>query len=62
MTWIKEAEAAKLVGRSPIVLRRKAKSKTWPITYTAPQGRGFQYSKSDIERFLLANSNKTKVA
>lgn len=56
ITWIPEKEAATMVGRKPRGLRSKAKSGAWPITYTAPDGRGFQYSKQDIEKFLLANS------
>lgn len=60
MTWISEKEAAELLKRKPRTLRAKAKASVWPITYTAPEGRGFQYSRQDIDKFLLSQSNKTK--
>lgn len=60
MTWINEKDAAQMLQRKPRTLRAKAKTRTWPITFTAPEGRGFQYSKADIDKFLLSQSNKPK--
>lgn len=59
MNWISEAEAAKLVMRKPRTLRAKVKNAVWPITYTAPEGRKFMYSKDSIEKFLQKNAVKS---
>lgn len=59
MTWIPEHLAAEMLQREPRTLRKKAKSRAWPITYTSIEGRGYQYSKNDLQKFLLKNSNKT---
>lgn len=55
--WIPEQEAAKKVNRTPRVLRRLVKSGRWPIEYTAPNSRGYQYSEKSINKFLLQNSS-----
>ena len=57
ITWIPEKEAAALVQRKPYTLRRLVKKGAWPIAYTAPNQRGYQYCLRDIERFLLENSS-----
>lgn len=62
ITWIDEKEAAKMLGRTPEVMRKKIKAAVWPITYTSIHQRAYKYSLQDIEAFLLANSNKTKAA
>jgi len=60
MSWITEMEAAQMLQRKPRTLRAKVKAAVWPITFTAIEGRKFQYSKQDIEKLLSANSNKIK--
>jgi hypothetical protein len=50
--WIPEKEAAQKVNRRPYTLRRLVKSGKWPIAYTAPNQRGYQYNLKDIDRLL----------
>ena len=57
--WIKEAEAAEMLNYRPRTLREYAKSGKLPINYTAPRGKKYQYSKSDIEKVLLEGSTVT---
>lgn len=61
MQWIPEKEAAQILLSHPRTLRRKAKVCAWPITFTRVDGRKYQYSKSDLDKFLLSQSNKTKI-
>jgi hypothetical protein len=60
MTWLDEKTAAAMLGKKPETLRRRAKAAKWPITYTSVSQRAYQYSKADLEKFLLNNSNKIK--
>lgn len=60
MDWMPESEAAKMVSRKTIVLRRHAKSGKWNIAYTHLNGRNFHYSKKDIEKLFNENSTKTR--
>lgn len=64
MNWIPEAEAAKKVGRKPRTLRALVKSGQypWDIPFTAPNGRGFQYSEKGIEKILDSFSSKLSKA
>lgn len=59
MNWIPEPEAAKKLNRKPKTLRALVKSGKWKIDYTAPNGRGFQYSEKGIEKLLLEFSSVT---
>lgn len=58
MTWIPEKTAAQLVQLHPRTLRRKVKNGAWSITYLAIEGRRFQYSKSDLDKFINQNAIK----
>lgn len=58
MDWITETEAAKMIGKSRRILRKHAKSGHWPLDYTAPNGRGYLYSKESIEKMLDIYSSK----
>lgn len=58
MQWLTEKEASEMLLRKPRTLRAKVKNAVWPITYTAVEGRKYQYSKNDVERFLQKNSVK----
>lgn len=61
--WITEEKAVEMLGGvCPRTLRRKAKVAAWKIAYTHINFRHYQYSLEDIQKFLLANSNKTKAA
>lgn len=58
MIWISEKAAAEMLLLKPRTLRLKAKASAIPITFTSVYGRRYQYSKNDIEKFLLTQSNK----
>jgi hypothetical protein len=60
MQWISEPEAAKILGRKPRTLRKKVKAGFWPVTYTAIDGRAYQYSLNDLNKLLINNSTRTK--
>lgn len=55
--WISEAEACKIIGYKPIVLRRKVKSGKLDIDYHTFNGRLYQYDKKDIEKEMLKHSS-----
>lgn len=54
--WIKENEAADLLGYAPETLRRYCKSGKLSISFTHINGRKFQYAEKDIEKELNKNA------
>jgi predicted site-specific integrase-resolvase len=54
--WIKESEAAQMIGISPETLRRYTKAGKLDISYTSVRGRNFQYDQNDIEKLLNKNA------
>jgi predicted site-specific integrase-resolvase len=54
--WIKETEAAEMLGYKPIVLRKYAKSGKLSIAFHTIKGRKFQYDRTDIENLMLKHS------
>lgn len=56
MTWVKEQKAAEMVNRKPRTLRKNVLSGKWNIPATAPNGRGYMYSKEALEKLLRKNS------
>lgn len=56
ITWIPEAEAAKMMNYKPETLRKYAKSGKLTINFTARNQRRYQYNKNDIEKVLLEHS------
>lgn len=59
MNWISESDAARKVNKAPKTLRRLVKSGKWPVNYTAPNGRGYQYSEKDLDKLLKSFSTVT---
>lgn len=55
-TWIKETEAAAMIGIAPETLRRYAKDGRLDVSYTSVRGRNFQYDKNTIEKLLEKNA------
>ena len=55
--WIKEKEAADLLGYKPETLRKKVKSGQLAIAYSTITGRNFFYNRLDIDKLLTAHSN-----
>jgi hypothetical protein len=66
VTWIKEEEAAKMIGLSPETFRRYVKdpNRAMGINFTHTNNRNFEYCLEDIEAYKYRNSTlyKTKVA
>ena len=57
MSWIPEAEAAKIINRSPRVLRTLAKSGELDIQFTSVKGRSYQYNEQDLQKALAKNAS-----
>lgn len=57
VTWIPEAEAAKMANYTRDVFRRYCKSGKLAINFTSINNRNFQYCKEDIEKILLEHSS-----
>jgi predicted site-specific integrase-resolvase len=60
IVWIKEQEAAEMLGYKPETLRKLVKSGKLNIAFTCLNNRKFLYCKNNIERELLAHSNYVK--
>lgn len=56
--WLSEKEVAEKLNRAPRTVRRKVKARVWEISYRTIEGRSYQYSEKDIERFLNSNTVK----
>jgi hypothetical protein len=54
--WIPEEEAAEMTRYRPRTLRRYAKLGVLPINFTARNQRRYQYSRQDIEKYLMDHS------
>lgn len=56
ITWVKEKEAADMLGRRPRTLRALVQTRKLPVNFTHINGRTYMYSKEDIEKMLIQNS------
>lgn len=54
--WIPEKIAAPMIGLAERTLRKYVKKGLIDISYTAPKGRNYQYSRRDIKNYLQQNS------
>lgn len=55
--WINEKEAAGMLGyKYPRTLRDNAKTGNIPVVFRTTNGRRFQYSKEDIQKYQLETS------
>jgi len=56
LTWIPEEAAAKMLGYRPDYFRRKVKALKISISYRNTNGRKYQYSRADMEKFMQETS------
>lgn len=54
--WMKEAEAASMLGYQPETLRKKVKAGKLNVAFTNLNNRNWQYDRKDLEKVLLENS------